>query len=100
MFNKVKKEGLADRYYGSDYYVQMYGALEMSAYAVKIPQKNTGKDPIERPPKGSEDMKAKRMTGLKRYPTEYKEGYLNPEAHDKTNQHAGKPLKYTPIGAL
>ena len=89
-----------DRYYGSDYYVQMYGALEMSAYAVKHPQVNTGKDPIERPPKGAEEMKKKRMTGLKRYPTEYKQGYLDPRAHDKTDIYAGKPLKYTPIGEL
>ena len=100
VFDKVKKEGIVDRYYGSDYYVQMYGALELSAYAVKHPNPNIGRDPIEKPPKGAEFMKDKKITGLRRYPTEYKQAYLEPESHDKTNSYAGKPLKYTPIGSL
>ena len=62
-----------NRYFGSDYYVRQYGALELQAYAVKHPQPASTKGYIEAPPKGAENMKSTRYTTeLKRYPTTYK----------------------------
>jgi len=46
-------------------------------------------------------MKIKRMTTeLKRYPTTYKQEYLEPTSHEVYQEFAGKPLKFTPIGNL
>ena len=44
-----------DRYFGSDYYCDMYNYLENSKYAIKTPAQETSKKGyIERPPKGAE----------------------------------------------
>ena len=45
-------------------------------------------------------MKSKPVSELKRYPTTYKQEYLEPASQIQYSQVAGKPLKFTPIGQL
>ena len=46
-------------------------------------------------------MKSKRYTTeLKRYPTTYKQEYLEPEVHHIESEFAGKPIQVTNIGKL
>ena len=84
----------------------MYGALEMTSWACKYRpgeaiQALHDKSKIDRPPKGAEKMKGKNRHGqYKAYPTEYKEGYLQPSSFEVPDHHAGRPLKPTPIGDL
>ena len=100
IFDRAAQGYTDDRYFGSDYYVRQYGALEIQAYAVKHPQPPSSKGYIERPPKGDENAKSKRYAELKQYPTTYKEEYLEPRTHHVENDFAGRPLKFTPIGQL
>ena len=72
-----------DRYPGSDYYQRMYGGLEVEKYAIKHKSKGLGdKKYIKPAPKGDESPRKKKIIdqdgALKRYPTEYKMGYLEP----------------------
>ena len=58
------RAGNVDRYYGSDYYQRMYGALEMTSWACKYRpseaiQALNDKGKIDRPPKGAENIKGK-----------------------------------------
>ena len=100
IFDKAKQGYTTDRYFGSDYYTRQYGALEVQAISIKHPQPACSKGLIERPPKGAEQIKSKRFTELKNYPTTYKQEYLEPKTHNVESDFAGKPLKYTPVGDL
>ena len=109
VFDRVRAHGAGkmDRYYGSDYYANMYGALEMTSWACKYRpseaiQALNDKGKIEKPPKGAEKTKVKKITHAeyKPYPTEYKEGYIKPSSFEVPDHHAGRPLKHTPIGEL
>ena len=100
IFEQARKGYTQERYYGSDYYVRQYGALEMEAYAIKHPVPISTKGYIEKPPKGAEFMKSKRLTELKRYDTTYKQEYLEPANQVVGEDFAGLPLKVTNIGQL
>ena len=80
------KAGNIDRYYGTDYYQNMYGALEMKSWACTYRpsdaiQALNDKKIIERPPKGAEIQQPKKITHAqyKPYPTEYKCSYQDPD---------------------
>ena len=108
VFDRARAHGAGkmDRYYGSEYYAQMYGALEMTSWACKYRpaeaiQALNDKGKIDRPPKGAETMKGKDRHGAyKPYPTEYKEGYLQPSSFVVPDHYSGRPSKHTPLGDL
>jgi hypothetical protein len=84
----------------------MYGALEVEKYAIKHESKGLGNSMkyIERPPKGAEVMRKKKIIEhgvLKRYDTEYKMGFLSPRTHNiptDKKHHAGRPYAKVPFG--
>ena len=84
IFKQAMQGYRADRYFGSDYYVRQYGALELQKYAIKDPQPSiASKGQIERPPKGAENATKPRPEAgpFKAYPTTYKQEYLEPAGH-------------------
>lgn len=93
-----------DRYLGSEYYLQMYGPLEVEKYAIKHQSKGLGdKKFIQPAPKGAEHMRKKKIIEhgvLKRYDTEYKQGFLEPNTHKQFENFAGKPVKRQEFGPL
>jgi hypothetical protein len=91
-----------DRYFGSEYYQQMYGPLEVEKYAIKYIPKTLGdKKYIQPAPKGAENPRKKKVIEhgvLKRYDTEYKQGFLEPQTQKQYDQFAGKPVKRQEFG--
>ena len=100
IFKKAREGYTVDRYYGSDFYVKQYEQLEIQKWAIKHPNPPSSKGYIEPAPKGSELIKKAPVAELKRYPTTYKQEYLEPHTQTQYSDYAGAPLKYTPIGQL
>lgn len=93
-----------DRYAGADYYMRMYGPLEVEKYAIKHTSKGLGdKRYVQPAPKGDENPRKKKVIEhgvLKRYDTEYKMGYLEPQQQKQYDHFAGKPYKKQDFGPL
>jgi hypothetical protein len=64
----------------------MYGALELEKNAIKFKPTTLGdKKYIEPAPKGAEELRKKKAVEhgvLKRYDTEYKQGFLEPQRQE------------------
>jgi len=83
----------------------MYVGLEVEKYAIKHKSKGLGdKKYIKPAPKGDESPRKKKIIdqdgALKRYPTEYKMGYLEPASLKQYENYAGKPYKRMEFGPL
>ena len=64
-----------ERYFGSDFYVDLYQELEHETYSVKGPINLPKGHYIEKPPNGAENM-TKQSKGYRSDPTEYKQVFV------------------------